>query len=373
MYQKLLRNLSHIPGWKTKKKIVVFESDDWGSIRMPNNLVRDKLIKFDQSIEDDLYCKFDNLENKDDLSALFNVLKRHKDKNGKSPVITANTVIANPNFDKIKKSNFEEYHYESFIGTLNSYYPNDNVLNFYKEGINENIFFPQFHAREHVNVKMWLSELQHQNNLLLEAFNLGVFGIPLKILNNNRGNFMAAFDIKSKEDLTHLDGIVEDGLSLFQNIFGFQSKTIICPCYVWPSEINKVLAKNGVQAFQGMKFQFKPTINKAKYTKIFHYTGQKEEFNLRYLVRNAFFEPTHFPHSSHLEELLFRIESAFNWNNPVIIGTHRINFIGSLNESNRNTNLKKFDVLLSKILKKYPDIEFYSSAELITEIKKTSK
>ena len=30
----LNRNLSNIPGWSTKRKIVVIESDDWGSIRM---------------------------------------------------------------------------------------------------------------------------------------------------------------------------------------------------------------------------------------------------------------------------------------------------------------------------------------------------
>ena len=29
---KLMRNLSNLPGWRTKKKIVVLESDDWGSM-----------------------------------------------------------------------------------------------------------------------------------------------------------------------------------------------------------------------------------------------------------------------------------------------------------------------------------------------------
>ncbi|MBK7480400.1 MAG: hypothetical protein IPI69_12245 [Bacteroidales bacterium] len=29
-------NLLNISGWRTRRKIVVFESDDWGSIRMPS-------------------------------------------------------------------------------------------------------------------------------------------------------------------------------------------------------------------------------------------------------------------------------------------------------------------------------------------------
>ena len=30
------RNLAAIPGWSTRRKLVIFESDDWGSIRMPS-------------------------------------------------------------------------------------------------------------------------------------------------------------------------------------------------------------------------------------------------------------------------------------------------------------------------------------------------
>lgn len=365
---KTINNIIQIPGWKTKKKIVVFESDDWGSIRMPNNKVRNQLAKLDNSIENDLYCKYDNLENKDDLTALFDVLKKHKDKNNRNPVITANTVVANPDFNKIKNANFKEYHYENFIETLDNYYPNQNILSLYKQGINEKIFYPQFHAREHVNVNRWLNELQNNNELLIEAFNLGVFGIPIKIQNNFRDNLMAAFDIKNLEDLNKLNLILTEGLSLFKNIFGFQSKTIMSPCYVWPNEINKILFETGVQAFQGIKLQYKPEINKAKYTKSFHYTGQKANFNLKYLVRNAFFEPTHYAKLNHIEELINKIDIAFKWNNPVIIGTHRINYIGSLNESNRKVNLEKLNSILYRILSKHPDIEFYSSAELIDEI-----
>jgi hypothetical protein len=50
MLNKVVRNITHILGWKTKRKIVVFESDDWGSIRMPTNQIRDRLINFDKNI-----------------------------------------------------------------------------------------------------------------------------------------------------------------------------------------------------------------------------------------------------------------------------------------------------------------------------------
>lgn len=34
--QRITHNLFNIPGWHTKRHIVVFESDDWGAIRMPS-------------------------------------------------------------------------------------------------------------------------------------------------------------------------------------------------------------------------------------------------------------------------------------------------------------------------------------------------
>ena len=37
--QTITHNLLNIPGWNTKRRIVVFESDDWGAIRMPSKAV----------------------------------------------------------------------------------------------------------------------------------------------------------------------------------------------------------------------------------------------------------------------------------------------------------------------------------------------
>lgn len=37
--QYITHNLLNIPGWRTNRKIVVIESDDWGSIRMPSQEV----------------------------------------------------------------------------------------------------------------------------------------------------------------------------------------------------------------------------------------------------------------------------------------------------------------------------------------------
>jgi hypothetical protein len=54
------------------------------------------------------------LANETDLKALFEVLHSVNDKNGNPAIITANTIVANPGFDKISDSDYQEYHYEPF-------------------------------------------------------------------------------------------------------------------------------------------------------------------------------------------------------------------------------------------------------------------
>ena len=50
MYRNTWKSLlsahaSNVPGWRTKRKIVVIESDDWGSIRMSSLEAFNNLLK----------------------------------------------------------------------------------------------------------------------------------------------------------------------------------------------------------------------------------------------------------------------------------------------------------------------------------------
>ena len=108
--KKIISNhLVNIQGWRTNRKIVVFESDDWGSIRMPNKQAFDNLLNKGVPVNKSSYCLYDNLCSVEDIELLFNVLRKHKDSLGKKPVITANVVVANPDFKKITETNFGNY------------------------------------------------------------------------------------------------------------------------------------------------------------------------------------------------------------------------------------------------------------------------
>ena len=168
--ENIKRNISNIPGWRTSKKIVVIESDDWGSIRMSSIDSYHRLLKLGFPVNQSHYNKFDSLESNDDLSSLFELLTKFKDKNGKNPVITAVSIVGNPDFKKIFDADFKSYYYESFTETLKKYPNHDKVFSLYNEGIEKRLFVPVFHGREHLNVKRWMTDLQNGNKSVIQAF-----------------------------------------------------------------------------------------------------------------------------------------------------------------------------------------------------------
>ena len=105
----ILRNIINTFGYKTNRKIVVFESVDWGSIRMPSKLAYSNLLKKGIGVDKSLYDTLDSLEMKEDLEALFSVLQNNTSAYS-LPIFTFNTVIQNPDFSKIKENNFEKFY-----------------------------------------------------------------------------------------------------------------------------------------------------------------------------------------------------------------------------------------------------------------------
>ena len=60
----------------------------------------------------------DALETDDDLCALYDVLARFRDSCGNHPVVTANIIMGNPDFDRIEEEEFSQYFFEPVQTTL---------------------------------------------------------------------------------------------------------------------------------------------------------------------------------------------------------------------------------------------------------------
>lgn len=362
--QIITHNLVNIPGWHTNRHILVIESDDWGSVRMPSKEVYQQFLEKGVRVDRDPYCKYDCLATADDLSALFEVLTSVKDKNGKHAILTADTVVANPVFDKIRESGFKEYFYEPFIETLRRSRKHEGAFKLWKQGMEAGIFRPQLHGREHLNVKKWLRTLQSKEMVTSLSFDLGTFGLTSAVDDRIKNNYMGAFNSGLDEDISEYDKIITEGQQLFEQIFGYKSESFIATTYTWNPKIEESLKRNGIAYLQGQVHQRIPLDDDTKFKwKKDNFMGRKSPSGLIYLMRNCFFEPSQYTDST-VNNCLNRVRLAFKWHKPATISMHRLNVIGAIDESNRIRNLASFKQLLNSIVKEYPDVEFMSSDEL---------
>jgi hypothetical protein len=367
------RRLINLPGWHTKRKFVVIDSDDWGSIGMPSIEVYNNLKDSGFKIENNPYLKYDALESEDDLISLLEVLKSFKDKNGRNPVITANIVVANPDFERIQNSGYEKYFYELFTDSYKRYPRHEKSFELMKQGVNEQIFFPQFHAREHLNISYWMKSLQNGHPQILTGFKNNYYILDNATHPDIIHSCTSAHYPKSESESMEIEGYIKDGLRIFDEIFGFRSRSFTGTGHIWSSRIENMLKQEGVRYIKGLIVQREPKVGTGNFRSKYHYTGQRNKFGQIHIVRNSFFEPGLTNEKNKcVSDCLDRISIAFSSGKPAVISTHRINYMGFIFEDFRNENLQLLKQLLTQLLKKYPDIEFLNSDELGTLIDSSS-
>lgn len=359
--QQVFRNLLNVRGVCTAKKIVVIESDDWGSIRIPSYETYKLFCKKGYGVQNSAYNRYDALESEADLIHLFDVLGSFKDVHNNPAVVTANCIVANPDFEKIRQADFREYFYEHVTETVKKYPAHAGVVDLWKQGLSNKLFVPQSHGREHLQVRRWMKRLQAGDKEVLYCFNQ-----QTTFSGNGKTDysFMEAFDFDDIEELQQLNSILAEGLQLFRDIMGYTSKSFIAPCYTWNRGMESTLKAGGVQYLQGNIVQLQPPMVNNSYKKTYHYMNQLSLSGLRYFIRNCIFEPTLNPSIDSVAVCLKQVEIAFRWHKPAVISSHRLNYIGWLDENNRVKNLRLLSQLITAIQKKWPDVTFLSSDQL---------
>lgn len=354
--QTLKHNLLNIPGVRLDRRIVVIESDDWGAIRMRSRAAYDRLLAAGYPVDRNPYERNDALASEEDLELLFDLLARHRDPSGRPAALTANCIMTNPDFAAIRAAEFREYRYEPFTATLVRYERHGGCFARWQQGMRAGVFRPQYHGREHIAVGMWMRGLQQGEHELLEAFDLELAGVASRRDGRNR-YVVALEDGLNRED--RLAEATTEGLHLFEQIFGYPSRTYIAPCYTWPPSLERTLSDGGVEAIQGMIHQCLPGGGHRR-----HWFGTRNALGQTYLLRNCFFEPSAAGCADPVDACMARIAAAFRWHKPAIISSHRVNYVGFIHPENRDRGLRQLDELLTRIRRRWPDAEFRTSDEL---------
>ena len=237
--KSLIKKFLYKKGLKTDRQIIVFESDDWGAVRNSNKENIGVLHSEFSDLKVDNYTAFDCLENQEDVVKLKNILTNHTDSKGRKAKFTLNFATANPDFERIKASDYDKFYY-TMLDKNEEY---KNVLSEIKLGIKDGCFQPQLHSREHLNSKFLMMDLK-TNPCVRRAFDLNIVGVA-----DDNYNGLDTLNQENNEQL------LTEAMDCFERLFGYKSTTFIAPCYVWDTKDEKVLSCLGVKALQGKIFQ----------------------------------------------------------------------------------------------------------------------
>jgi hypothetical protein len=178
-----------------------------------------------------------------------------------------------------------------------------------------------------------------------------------------RVSYQAAYDVDEPGDIELQQSRLAEGLRLFEILHGRSASFFVPPNGFMHRQLEGTLHRHGIHYIGTAKIQQEPH-GHGRYGKRYHYIGQRNNYGQLYLTRNAFFEPNSTLENDWVAACLRDISIAFRWRKPAIISTHRCNYIGWLNPTNRQRSLKELKRLLGAIRKQWPAVEFITSNEL---------
>ena len=375
IFRPFLMNLKNIIGWKTNRKIVVLAFDDYGNVRVDSKRARELMDKegLKKYARFDL---FDSLENREDLEMMYEALSSAKDLNGSSAKLTAFSVPCNIDFEKVAENGFDQYYYEFLPVTFEKMairYPGAYAgsWSLWKEGMSRGLISPQFHGREHLNLRVFEEKLRIRDKEIMSLLqNRSYTGIS--DTGYSTIAWPAAFDFWDFEENLQFRSVIQDGIAAFEKVFGTRPVNFNAPGSYEHHVIHEYLYECGIRYIDTSIIK-KEHQGEGKYKNRLYYTGQRNHLGMIYNVRNVVFEPTEKRGLDWVNFALNQIESAFRWRRPAVISSHRVNFCGHIDENNRRTGIGELKKLLGEMIRRWPDIEFMSSSELMDIVASQNK
>jgi len=313
----------------------------------------------------------DALETPEELFKLYEVLQSVTDSKGRPACFTANTIVANPDFERIRESNYKNYYYEPFTKTYLRTKKTENSFAAFQEGMAHRLFQPQLHGREHVNIELFERKLRRRDPAL--AANLEQQCLAgLEDESDMPGvGFTHAFGLYRAESIEQHREILAEGLDLFEKVWGFRSRTFTPPAQRLHPSLFADAVRGGVRAIDKPLHCIR-RLGDAQSAREINRSGRQRGQGHVTVVRNVVFEPGKDMGFDPVERALQQVAAAFRWRRPAIISSHRVNFCGHLEEANRKHGLEALRILLEKITARWPDVEFVSVDKLVEQMDQPS-
>jgi hypothetical protein len=357
MFYRFKHPLALASLFRANVPIVCFQSDDWGQITFRDKITFERYLdRFDERAGERWLT--DSVETEDDLALLATVLGKHADSTGTNPVFTLNYIVSAPDFDHIEHDNLDSYRttdISKLVGCV------DLALELSKR----DLFDLQLHGGEHFNPMLWLSLLKHDAPRIRWCFERRIVP-PANIIGSEAGlgaAYLRASAVPG-EDFAgcSIPERLGDAVNHFIETFETIPDSFVAPNHCWDVTTEETLIRLGISNLQAANIQYTCVKDyiEGRYEK--HVTGIRSAIGMTYLGRNISFEPARFGYQAH--RVLEQIEELMVRRIPVVISTHRVNYVGAIDEKARQHSVAELDQLLTWLRAEFPEVRYVKAKQL---------
>jgi hypothetical protein len=343
---------SRHPALRFDRPLVLFQSDDWGRAGVRDREGWEELRAAGLNPGKNPY-DFYSLETAEDLHALGEVLRKHRDSTGRRPSLVMNFIMANVDFDRCFEPGQKQIPLRPLTEGLPGTWHRPQLLEAYQQGICERLFYPALHGLTHFCERTVVRELDaggERSQLVQKLWRAQTPYIHWRMpwigyeywdpeMRYAR-RFLSADDQRAA---------INRAAGIFRNLFTSGPFSACAPGYRANADSRTSWFENGVRVAQNG-----PGGRGGPYL---------DENGMLFTFRTVEMEPA--TELCDLERLVSQAEGCFAGGLPAVISVHAINFHSTIQDF-RTPTLKLMDEFLTVLKRKWPDLLYVHDADLFS-------
>jgi hypothetical protein len=335
--------------FRFSRPLIVFQSDDWGRAGVRDREGWDALRAAGVNLGEKAYDCY-SLETSDDLHALSTTLQKHRDSVGRHPCVGMNFITANVDFERAQQSP-GEIHLWPLTDGLPRGWERPGLLEAYRNGIEDQVFFPCLHGLTHFCSGAIARELQCEGDRrrLLETLWAAGTGYIHWRMPWIGYEYWDPSQPRDQRFLPMSDqrANIQRASEIFRTMFGAAPVSACAPGYRANHDTKVAWFEGGVRVVQGG-----PEKQRAP---------SADNNGMLLTSRNVEMEPA--TATCSLESVVKEANDCLARGVPAIVSVHSINFHSTIRDFRTDT-LALLDAFLGAMEKRWPELLYVHDGDL---------